>query len=98
MQLRGGNRRRAGPGPPGARRAPRREGVRTRRDRHRDVLALGLGTRASQPLPMGGSMTMTTPTTRHKVYVEGPDGVRVPFAALPLSDEQPAVRLYDPSV
>jgi phosphomethylpyrimidine synthase len=42
-------------------------------------------------------MTMTTPTTRHKVYVEGPDGVRVPFAEVPLSDEEPAVRLYDTS-
>jgi phosphomethylpyrimidine synthase len=42
-------------------------------------------------------MTTTNPTTRRKVYVDGPSGVRVPFAEVPLSDQEPAVRLYDTS-
>jgi len=42
-------------------------------------------------------MSSTEHPTRHKVYVDGPDGVRVPFAEVPLSDEEPPVRLYDTS-
>ena len=47
-------------------------------------------------------MTTTKPTpaatpTRRKVYVEGHDDVRVPFAEVPLGGDEPAVRLYDTS-
>jgi phosphomethylpyrimidine synthase len=43
------------------------------------------------------STTTTPPTRRRKVYVEGADGIRVPFAEVPLSDGEPPVRLYDTS-
>ncbi len=42
-------------------------------------------------------MTTTNPTTRRKVYVEGPNRVQVPFAEVRLSDGEPPVRLYDTS-
>jgi phosphomethylpyrimidine synthase len=42
-------------------------------------------------------MTTTTPLTRRKVSVDGPDGIRVPFCEVPLSDGEPPVRLYDTS-
>jgi phosphomethylpyrimidine synthase len=39
---------------------------------------------------------MTT-TARRKVYVEGPDGLRVPFTEVTLCEPEAAVRLYDTS-
>ncbi len=41
--------------------------------------------------------TTTRPSRRRKVYVESPDGLRVPFAEVPLSDGEAPVRLYDTS-
>ena len=41
--------------------------------------------------------TTTPPTRRRKVYADGPDGLRVPFAEVPLSDGEAPVRLYDTS-
>jgi phosphomethylpyrimidine synthase len=41
--------------------------------------------------------TTTPPTRRRKVYEDGPDGIRVPFAEVPLSDGEAPVRLYDTS-
>jgi phosphomethylpyrimidine synthase len=41
-------------------------------------------------------MTTMNPT-RRKVYVEGPDDVRVPFAEVPLGGGEEPVRLYDTS-
>jgi len=43
------------------------------------------------------STTTTPPTRRRKVYEDGPDGIRVPFAEVPLSDGEAPVRLYDTS-
>ncbi|HZQ57258.1 MAG TPA: phosphomethylpyrimidine synthase ThiC [Acidimicrobiales bacterium] len=40
---------------------------------------------------------MSTTTNRRKVYVDGPRGVRVPFAEVALTGENEAVRLYDTS-
>jgi len=40
---------------------------------------------------------MSTTTNRRKVYVDGPRGVRVPFAEVALTGENEPVRLYDTS-